>query len=140
MIVQLIYISHSIGDAIDTDEKFLEGVRARNAARGITSIMLVTESCYIHCIEGERDIVSSLFLKISQDPRHKNATILRFNEIKNREFSDFSAAISRLSKFNLNDSYNTVCPSMQIDITSITSAKAMTLLRRVAAHYRANQI
>jgi hypothetical protein len=102
--------------------------------------MLITESCYIHCIEGERDIVSSLFLKIAQDPRHSDATILRFNETQKREFNDFSAAISRLSDFNISNDYNTVHPTMHIDITSITSAKAMTLLRRVAAHHRANKI
>ena len=138
MIVQLIYISYSVGDTIDQDFHFIEGVRERNTRRGITSIMLITESCYIHCIEGERNEVSNLFVKIAQDTRHHGATILRFSEMPKREFGDFSGAISRLSDFDTAE-YNTVCPSMQIDPTSITSAKAMNLLRRVAAHYRADQ-
>ena len=140
MVVQLIYISTIIGHAVITDDQFIIGARLRNTARGITSVMLVTDSCYVHCIEGEREIVSDLFIKIAQDTRHKNQTILRFNEVQKREFGDFSAAISELSEFNVNDNYNTVWPAIEIDITSITSAQAMSLLRRVAAHYRANQI
>lgn len=140
MVVQLIYISSIIGIDVIGDDKFMEGVRARNASRGITSVMLVTDSCYVHCIEGERDVVSSLFIKIAQDPRHTNQTILRFSEVQKREFGDFFAAISKLSEFNVSNNYNTVCPAMQVDPLSITSAKAMSLLRRVAAHHRANQI
>jgi hypothetical protein len=139
MVVQLIYISHFVGPTIAEDEKFIEGARTRNAASNITSIMLITEYCYIHCIEGERDVVSGLFIKIAQDPRHKDATILRFNEVSKREFSDFSAEISELRDFNIADNCNTICPDL-LDIPTITSAKAMSLLRRVAAHHRANKI
>ena len=139
MIVQLIYISYSIGTTIDKIENFTEGARERNIKQGITSIMLITDSCYIHCIEGERDVVSNLFVKITKDPRHRGATILRFNEMPKREFGDFNAVISKLSDFDTPEC-NTVCPLMNMDPSTITSAKAMNLLRRVAAHHRADQI
>lgn len=139
IIVQLIYISTIVGTPITQIENFVEEARVRNAARDITSLMLVTEKCYIHCIEGSRKVVSDLYNTISQDPRHEHCTILRLNEMSRREFSDFSAEISLLSDFGA-DEVNTICDPRTIDTFTITSAAAMSLLRRVAAHHRADQI
>ena len=137
MIVQLVYISTPIGKKIDEIENFISSARERNAKKGISSIMLITECAYLHCIEGERAAVSELYNKICNDTRHSHCTILRFNELPKREFDDFHATVYRLSSFDTLG-VNTVCPVSIIDLHTISAARAMTLLRRTAAHYRAD--
>jgi len=137
IIVQLIYISAIVGTGIDNIENFAKEMRERNSSRDITSVVLITDKCYIHCIEGSRLVVSELFHKISSDPRHCRCTVLRLNEMAKREFSDFASEISRLSDFGI-DEVNTICDPRTIDPFTITSSAAMSLLRRVAAHRRAD--
>jgi hypothetical protein len=139
IIVQLIYISTIVGTPISQIPNFVESARERNKIRDITSLMLVTEKCYIHCIEGSRLVVSDLYNKISNDPRHSQCTILRLNEMSRREFSNFSAEISVLSEFGEAE-VNTICDPRTIDPFTITSSAAMSLLRRVAAHHHADKI
>ena len=138
MVVQLIYISTPVGTTIDKIDNFMMGASERNIIKNITSIILVTPMHYIHCIEGDRHEVSKLYNKLVNDPRHTDCTILRLNEMPHREFSEFSAEISNLTEFDT-DSINTVCLAGHINPCTITSSHAMTLLRRVAAHKRANR-
>lgn len=139
MIVQLIYISVSHGITVDKIENFFESARQRNAEIDLASILLITDTCYIHCLEGSRADVSKKYNKISQDARHSGCTILRFNDIAHREFSDFNAEFVRLSEFD-NIEIDTICPDGTIDPHSITPLMAVTLIRRVAAHIRADRL
>ena len=136
MIVQLLYVSTKVGMSVDQTDEYLAGARARNIARDITGLVLITDLFYIHCIEGERDIINKLFLEICKDPRHKNQCILRYNNVREREFSEFSAEISLLSDFETKG-LNALCGTESDDMTAITPILAMSLIRRLAAHHRA---
>lgn len=137
MLVQLIYISTIVGITIDLIENYIDSARLRNLRSGLAGIVLITDRYYIHYIEGERADVGDKYNEmVSFSHLHTKCTILRFNEIAKREFPDFSAEYAMLSDVAKSD-ISRVCP---IDPETMTSARAMSLIRRTAAHYRADQI
>ena len=138
MLVQLIYISAIVDDSIDRMREFISTTRENNSKNSITSIILSFDRHYLHCIEGERNAVSELFADVSHNSHHSLCTIVRFNEVSRREFPDFSTEISNFSDFATNG-VNTICPIDVANTDTISSASAMSLLRRVAAHTRAER-
>ncbi len=55
---------------------------------------------FLQCLEGGREAVSHLYSKICQDPRHENVTLLRFEEISERRFEDWSMKLVMLTEKN----------------------------------------
>ena len=51
-------------------------------------------------LEGGRDEVSGLLVKIMQDGRHRHVTILVFDEIQERAFGDWSMGQASIDKLN----------------------------------------
>ena len=136
MLVQLIYISTIVGVTIDLIENYIDGARLRNLRTGLAGILMITDKYYIHYIEGERADVSDKYNEmVSFSHLHMKCTILRFNEIAKREFPDFSAEYTKLSDIAKNE-MDRVAP---IDPLTMTSAKAMSIIRRAAAHHRAER-
>ena len=136
MLVQLVYISTIVGITIDLIENYIDAARLRNLRSGLAGIVLITDKYYIHYIEGERADVSDKYSEmVSFSHLHTKCTILRFNEIAKREFPDFLAEYATLSDVAKND-LSKMCP---IDSETMTSAKAMALIRLVAAHHRAER-
>ena len=133
MLVQLLYISLHEGKTIENMDAFMAAARARNKKVGISSILLGTEKYYIHLIEGRRVNVNELYSRISNDPKHSNCTLIRYVDVKAREFSEWSAEYVAFSEFDAGD-MNLLLPAGIIDINTITSAKAVTMLRRIHAH------
>lgn len=136
MIVQLLYMSRRIGPGVHESDDYITMARARNAELGITGLVLITDIFYLHCLEGERSVVSELYLKITDDPRHTDQVILRYSTLKEREFPEFSAEYALLTDFDNRD-INTLCGTMAEDLHTVNSSQAKSLIRRLAAHLRA---
>jgi tRNA U34 5-carboxymethylaminomethyl modifying enzyme MnmG/GidA len=135
MLVQLIYISTIVGITIDQIENYIDRARIRNLATGLAGIVMITDKNYIHYIEGERCDVSDKYNEmISFNHLHTKCTILRFNEISKREFPDFVAEYAKLSDISKEELSK--LPAAEPAV--ITAASAMSYIRRVAAHHRAD--
>ena len=132
MLVQLLYISDHDGTIIPDIGNFMIDMRERNTEAHLSSILLSTDKNYIHLIEGSRIAVNGLYNKISKDVKHCNCTILRYIDIRTREFSQWKAEHVSMSSFRV-DNIN-LLSSIDVHSDSITSAQAVTMIRRIHAH------
>ncbi len=67
---------------------------------GVTGILCYTKDVFVQILEGGRDEVSSLFTSIVRDDRHRDVTILAFEEIGQRMFSNWTMGQVDMSKVN----------------------------------------
>ena len=132
MLVQLIYISNPVGPLVHEITDFIENAKSQHKLLNVTGLLLVTDTHYIHCIEGDRSIINKLYIKISNTLCHSNCTIVRYNEIAKREFGDLTLMVSKLPISHASATLS----DLDISIEDINAAKVMALLRRTAAYHR----
>ena len=134
MLAQLIYISTIVGKTFDQMEDLREVARLRNIADNICGLLLITDNYYIHYIEGDRSAVNSKYREVSHYPLHTQCTILRFVEIPKREFPDLISTYVKLSDMAKEE----LSKLDKIDPETIASATALSYIRRMVAHHRAD--
>lgn len=111
----------------------MDNARERNKAANLSSILLSTDKYFLHLIEGQRVPVNALFNRISHDPKHSNCILLRYIEVKKREFADWNAEYVDISEFNAGD-INLLLPTGELNIETLTSSQAVSMIRRIHAH------
>jgi hypothetical protein len=101
MLVQCLYASRAIEAVTDaTIKDILEQSRRNNLAAGITGLLCHTDESFIQVVEGGRSEVSDLLCRIMRDRRHCDVTLLTFDEIQERAFSEWSMGQVNLDKLN----------------------------------------
>ena len=101
MLVQCLYASRAIEAVTDASVKdILEQSRRNNLGAGITGLLCHTDESFIQVIEGGRGEVSELIGRIMRDRRHRDVTLLTFDEIQERAFSEWSMGQVNLDKLN----------------------------------------
>ena len=91
MIYRLIY--HSIakpGIGYQQLKEILLSAEKHNQHNEITGVLLYGEGQFIQLLEGTRENLTRTFLKISQDFRHRDATLVDFVEIAMRDFPEWT--------------------------------------------------
>jgi hypothetical protein len=71
-------------------EELLQLSRARNAAHGITGLLLYRDGCFMQLIQGPGEAVRSLYASICRDPRHGEITTLQDEPCSQRDFPEWS--------------------------------------------------
>ncbi len=127
MLTQLVYISRHDGTG-DADS-----FAKSNATSGVSNILLSTDRHYVHLIEGHRIDVNSIYNKAVQDTIHTDCTLLRYIDVKKREFYNWNSEHVNISEFQAG-TLNLLLPAGDIEITTISSAQAVTMMRRIHAH------
>ena len=61
-----------------------------NASHKITGLLVATERQFLQVLEGPRDAVNKLYIRIVQDPRHHRCVILTYHTVVRRGFEDWS--------------------------------------------------
>ena len=85
-------------------EALVQGARARNAAAGITGMLIYTEGHFLQYIEGPQSEVEALFTRIERDPRHHGMLRIFEGPQARRIFTEWSMGYCTLRK----DDYATV--------------------------------
>ena len=93
MIIRLIYISRSVTPLPLDLKDILATSRQNNERVGITGAMCFLEGVYFQYLEGEEQVVETLYDLILKDPRHKDAKLLDRAFIDARQFSDWSMGL-----------------------------------------------
>ena len=65
---------------------------------GITGLLVLHRSIFIHCYEGEKAAVSKVLASTKKDKRHKDVTIISEGEIPERQFPNWSMELRVLDK------------------------------------------
>lgn len=96
-VFQMMYVSGVVGALGHQDvEDILETSRAKNAARGITGVLIYSGDMFLQVLEGDRDAVRALARRIETDPRHRNFMVLAELTAQNRAFQSWAMGFRRI--------------------------------------------
>lgn len=80
-------------EAVDeTIRAILARSRANNARVGVTGALMFNAGCFAQVLEGPGAAVEATFERIQQDERHGEVTLLAFDAVEARLFTDWSMA------------------------------------------------
>jgi GTP cyclohydrolase I len=99
MLVRLLYASRSSA----TEAEFtviLRQSRKHNAELGVTGLLCHSEGVFVQVLEGGRAAVNRLYNQIVTDPRHRDVTLLAYEEIAQRRFAGWSMGQVSLQRLN----------------------------------------
>jgi hypothetical protein len=97
----LIYKSHCKDMANwDLVNSILVSSTQNNPANGVTGVLVSTETHFLQVLEGEFESLNATLERISRDTRHDTVQLIRFTEVKEREFGDW--AMHGIGLFDLN--------------------------------------
>jgi hypothetical protein len=103
MLVRLMYASRA-AHAVDQEElsAILQQCRTRNPASGVTGLLCWCEASgiFIQVLEGGRATINALYRGIAADTRHKEVTLLTYEEISERRFAGWAMGQVNMSRLN----------------------------------------
>lgn len=101
MLVRLLYASRSVVPVTpELTAQIFKQCKHANPPLGVTGVLCYSGELFMQALEGGRDTVNRLFLKIATDPRHKDVELLAFTEIQERRFSGWCMGEVNLAKLN----------------------------------------
>jgi hypothetical protein len=112
----LAYISKNTikGSEEETKEEIrdiLTAANRNNVVNGVSGALLYSGGYFCQVIEGPGHIVEELFETIQMDPRHSDVTLLHFEPIVSRSFSEWAMAFVGIEE------------NMRFDIDGVRASK-----------------
>ncbi len=104
MLVRLVYASRAAGAIDDALVKAIcEAASSRNAEQGITGVLCTQQGqeAFLQVLEGSRGDVNALYSSIVRDPRHRDVTLLAYEEIDQRRFGSWRMGTVDLKRIHL---------------------------------------
>ena len=101
MLVRLLYASRAVETSPEVlIESILQQSRRNNPEMGITGVLCHGSDLFLQVLEGGRAAVNTLYNRIASDRRHREVTLLHYEEILERRFSGWTMGQVNLSKVN----------------------------------------
>jgi len=133
MLVRLLYasfpVSNSTAGLVDA---ILSSCRANNPRMGITGVLCYSDHSFMQVLEGGRDAVSALYGQILRDQRHRDVTLLHYEEVSERSFGGWTMGHVNLERINPSVLLK-YCELPELRPISMTGATAMALLKDLFA-------
>ena len=93
-IFHILYVSSASALPAEAElTEILEQSRVRNAARGITGLLVHFSGNYVQALEGDEAAVMSLVETIRRDPRHRDFKVLLSYHSSAREFPGWAMGL-----------------------------------------------
>lgn len=90
---RLIYFSRAVGTVTQSEIRHILAVsRERNAAAGITGLLIHLDGVFAQVLEGSCPAVGETIHRICDDPRHHEISVLADGDVDRRAFDDWSMA------------------------------------------------
>jgi hypothetical protein len=94
----LVYVSSAVtpfsgSELVDLLKKSHE----KNATLGITGMLLYKDGNFMQVLEGEEEVVRTLYTRIAGDPRHRGLHTLLQRPLAERQFPDWSMGFRDLN-------------------------------------------
>ncbi len=90
---QLVYASRASFEVPDQDigvtpelARILTQSRRNNKPLDVGGVLCFCDGHFFQCLEGERDVVESLYERIENDERHHNVALLRKDSVHHRQY------------------------------------------------------
>jgi len=102
MLVRLLYASRldPAQDCAAVIDSILAQSRRHNPELGITGVLCHGGSVFIQVLEGGRAPVNALYARIVRDGRHRDVTLLHYEEIGERRFGHWTMGQVNLARIN----------------------------------------
>ena len=92
-LTRIIYTSTATQEFKPNDIDDILTIASNNNTKiDITGMLCFSRNYFLQCLEGSRSCVNEMYHKILNDKRHSNIVLLEYNEISEREFSQWSMA------------------------------------------------
>ena len=89
-LVRLIYYSSASANLSLTDIKaILTTARENNQHQDICGMLCYDNQYFLQALEGDREVVSELFVTIAEDPRHDDVVIVSYDYIDEATFNSW---------------------------------------------------
>ncbi len=96
-LIRLVYVSAATRPFTPQQlHQLLTLARLRNAAAGVTGVLLYLNGSFLQVIEGPAGVLDRLLTTISADPRHDRVRVLLREPVDGRDFGDWSMGLARL--------------------------------------------
>ena len=101
MLVRLMYASRA-AESVNHDElvAILKQSKAYNPAAGVTGVLCFSGGIFLQVLEGGRAPLNALYNRIVQDARHREVTLLSYEEIGERCFAGWAMGQVNLARLN----------------------------------------
>jgi len=101
MLVRLLYASRAVGPVTpQIIESILQKSFSQNPALGITGVLCHGSDVYMQALEGGREAVNALYMKIARDTHHRGVMLLHYAEVPERHFAGWTMGHVNLGKLN----------------------------------------
>ncbi|WP_309626134.1 BLUF domain-containing protein [Methylibium sp.] len=101
MLVRLLYASRAAEPVTpELIDAILVRCRTHNPAHGVTGILCHGGEVFMQVLEGGRDTVNALYACIARDRRHRDVTLLHFEEVNERRFAGWTMGQANLARIN----------------------------------------
>lgn len=118
--------------AIDaTIRGILAASRANNARVGVTGALMFNAGCFAQVLEGPGEAVETTFERIQQDERHGEVSLLAFEAVEARLFTDWSMAFVGASQADA-ALYGDMAGESGFDLARMTGDRLCAVLHGLA--------
>jgi FAD-dependent sensor of blue light len=135
MLVRLVYASRA-ADPIDDAliKAICETASSRNSGQGITGVLVTQQGqeLFLQVLEGSRADVNSLYGSIVRDLRHRDVTLLLYEDIEQRRFSNWRMGMVDLKRLHLGTILR-YSDRPVLDPFAMTGKAAMALVEELVA-------
>ena len=101
MLVRLLYASRVAPELGEAEvAAILRQARSYNPPQGITGVLCHSDGCFVQVLEGGRAVVNELYGHIVGDKRHRDVTLLDYQEVGERRFAGWSMGQVNLARLN----------------------------------------
>jgi hypothetical protein len=98
----LIYTSVATQKMTDDYLKsILEKSRPKNIALSVTGMLLYLDPFFVQVLEGEKNVITDIFKKISQDPLHHKVSLILKKPINERSFSHWAMGFNKIDEAHI---------------------------------------
>lgn len=133
MLVRLLYASRSVRSISPDDiESILAQSRKHNPDLGITGILCQSGDIFVQVLEGGRVAVNELYSQIVRDQRHRDVTVLHFEEVAERHFAGWTMGQVNLARVNPSTLLK-YCEKPVIDPYAMSGRASLALLEELMA-------
>ena len=115
----------------ETIRGILAASRTNNARVGVTGALMFNAGCFAQVLEGPGEAVETTFERIQQDERHGEVSLLAFEAVAARLFTDWSMAYVGASQADA-ARYGDMAGESGFDLSRMTGDKLCAVLHGLA--------
>ena len=129
MLSQLTYVSNRTSICTDAEiENILASCKKNNPTLKITGVLLYSNKKFIQMVEGDAELITSLFDKIKLDNRHSNCTLISLGAIKEKTFPSWHMGAKKIGE-SLVDFKTNISEDDHATFNSILNANEVSEVR-----------